>query len=70
MANHSSGVLGRIGPQTGATPPKATEVMCPVCGHRLGMSIRLGDVEIYCRRCKAVIAIRVEVLRVSGPGLA
>ena len=40
-----------------------TELMCPACGRRTGVSIHTGAAIVYCRRCKTLIEITVDVVQ-------
>ena len=46
-----------------------TEIMCPICGHRIGSVIRLGEVFVYCRKCRATINVTIEVVDKKSPSV-
>ena len=46
---------------------KFTEIMCPMCGGRIGSAVRAGEVSVYCRKCKATIKVTIEVVDKKSP---
>ena len=36
-----------------------TEIMCPNCGNRTGVSVRDGNVLVYCRKCALTIDVTI-----------
>ncbi|HUV38124.1 MAG TPA: hypothetical protein VMY39_00850 [Planctomycetota bacterium] len=55
-------------PAHAVRPPRPTfrgytELMCPTCGRRTGASVRTGTAIVYCRRCRGLIEMTVEVVR-------
>ena len=53
-------------------PPEfgCTDVICPNCGHRTGISIRRGAIVVFCFKCKAKTRVTIDVIAeaaVRGP---
>jgi hypothetical protein len=42
-----------------------TQILCPVCGHRTGLTMRFGDVTVYCFRCHTSTRVVIEVVRLA-----
>jgi len=43
-----------------------TQILCPICGHRTAMTMRIGDAIVYCFRCRTSTRVIIEVVRTAA----